>query len=504
MTSIATSILNYKKEIKVLLLYPPAQSWPDTMCKPNGSLAYPMLAGALMEKGIEVEIYDACVGNDEDDLEDVFYNSTKLPSGLLRTGVSEERILEKVRDFDVVGFTSIFSSQETILLSTAKLIKKAFSEKLLVAGGVNARYRMEQFFESGIELICTSEAEKTILSIAEVLQKNSRDFSKIPGVAFQANGKIIVNNTNDIIWDLDQLPMPAWHLLPNERYWKIGRPHGGHFRPDEELRYASMMTSLGCPFHCSYCHIASETVNSVAGPIGRFRIKSEERVLAELNILKNLGVKQIFIEDDSLFGKKRRGIKVLQKIKGLGLDILDVNGVNIVHLFKGSEPDREVIEALIDAGFTEISLPFESGTARMIKKYGSNKWDINKLNIKALLHMCQEYGLRTEGNYMLGYPDETREEICSTLESAKWHMAEGLSAACFMLVMPLPGTPLFDMALKEGYLPKDYDIDKMHWGKANMQNTLVPGDELEEIRTTAWEEINYSEHVNYKQEMRVS
>ena len=84
------------KTIKTVLLYPPEQNWPDTMCKPNGSLAYPMLAGALREAGYEVEIFDACVGNEKDDLSTVFYNSSDLPSGMLKTGVSDERILEQV------------------------------------------------------------------------------------------------------------------------------------------------------------------------------------------------------------------------------------------------------------------------------------------------------------------------------------------------------------------------------------------------------------------------
>ena len=57
---------------------------------------------------------------------------------------------------------------------------------------------------------------------------------------------------DDVVTDLDRLPLPAWHLLPNERYWKIARPHGGPFEPGVELHYASMMTSMGCPFSCSY------------------------------------------------------------------------------------------------------------------------------------------------------------------------------------------------------------------------------------------------------------
>ena len=54
-----------KKRVKVTLLYPPEQTWPEMMCKPNGSLAYPMLAGALIENGTEVKIFDACVGNEK-------------------------------------------------------------------------------------------------------------------------------------------------------------------------------------------------------------------------------------------------------------------------------------------------------------------------------------------------------------------------------------------------------------------------------------------------------
>ena len=47
------------KEIKILLLYPPEQSWPGTMVKPNGSLAYPYLGGALRDINIETYVYDA-------------------------------------------------------------------------------------------------------------------------------------------------------------------------------------------------------------------------------------------------------------------------------------------------------------------------------------------------------------------------------------------------------------------------------------------------------------
>ena len=146
--------------MRVLLLYPPEQNWPDTMCKPNGSLAYPMLAGALREAQIDVSIYDACVGDEKDDLNEVFYKSSDLPSGMKRTGVSDARILQEVANYDIIGITSIFSHQETMVLNTARLIKEHFPEKLLVSGGVNARHRMELFFKAGFDVIVCQKQRK--------------------------------------------------------------------------------------------------------------------------------------------------------------------------------------------------------------------------------------------------------------------------------------------------------------------------------------------------------
>ena len=134
------------KNIKILFLYPPEQSWPNTMVKPNGSLAYPYLAGALRDINVESSVYDACVGNDDDNLDDFFNKSSELPSGMIRTGVSNERILEVASNFDAIGITSIFSQQETQVLNCAKIIKKKFPNKLLFSGGVNAKSRTSFFF----------------------------------------------------------------------------------------------------------------------------------------------------------------------------------------------------------------------------------------------------------------------------------------------------------------------------------------------------------------------
>ena len=465
-----------------------------------------MLAGALREINVDVEVYDACVGNDDDEYKNFFFNPTPLKSGLLRTGVSDDRILQMVKDFDFVGLTSIFSLQETMVLHCCRLIKKHFPKKILFCGGVNARARHNIFLDAGFDIVCTSESELTIKKIMKVYRSGSTDWSSVPKILFKKDNKVInTAHLGDIIWNLDELPMPAWDLLPNERYWEIRRPHGGHFKDDEELKYVSMMTSLGCPFACSYCHIAHETKGSMSDEIGRFRIKSDERVLEELVYLRDvIGAKQVFVEDDSIFGMKRRAINMLKKIIGVGLEILDVNGVNVIHLTKKGKPDVEVIELLADAGFRDIVLPFESANHRIVKKWCSNKWKVEDFDVKNLVKEIKRVGMRVAANYMVGFPDETEKEIKETIDFAKQNMSYGLDASNFFLVMPLPGTPMFDEVMRNGQLPKDYNIDRMQWTKANMINTSIPPNKLEELRQKAWEDCNLSDHIKNRKNWQIS
>jgi hypothetical protein len=104
---------------------------------------------------------------------------------------------------------------------------------------------------------------------------------------------------------------------------------------------------------------------------------------------------------------------------------------------------------------------------------------------------------------MLGYPDETRGEMDATIAMARRHRDAGLDSANCFLVMPLPGTPLFDMAIADGYLATDFLPDKMNWTKANMSNTCVPASDLEDIRARAWHDLNDMSYIEYKRGMTV-
>lgn len=491
-----------------LLMYSALQFAPEEMAKPDGSLSLPYLAGALGEAGYDVDILDVSVGNDADDVKETFFSTSQLSSGLIRCGMSRERIEQEVSKYDVIGVSSIFTTQTSMVLDLIRTVKEIDPNKLVLTGGVNARNLRNRFFAAGADIICLSEAEITIVEIGEAL-RGQRTLSEIRGIAFlDSDGKEVVNPQGPVIMNLDELPFPAWHKLPLDKYWEISRPHGGQFPEGMRIQYASLQTTRGCPFQCLYCHISKEEEGSIFGNTGKFRMKSIGRVIDEMDRLKDLGAKHLFFEDDSLFAKKKRAYKLFRDVKDMGFELADVNGINICHLLKNEERrltvDNEFLENLSEAGFRWLHLPFESGNKRMIEKYSTSKWNIEKTNTEEMIRGCSDAGIHTAGNYIIGYPDETIDEIYTTVLAAKTHVDQGLNHAAIFAMVPFPGTRVYDMCIEMGMLDPDFDTDAMKWTKSSLKNTPVSPEALEYMRQLAWLTVNRREFVDYKIGQRVN
>ena len=194
----------------------------------------------------------------------------------------------------------------------------------------------------------------------------------------------------------------------------------------------------------------------------------------------------------------------MRAIQGEGLFISDVNGLNVIHMVnKQGQPDEELLNLLCETGFNEIVLAFESADPAILRQYANNKWDPVHHNITALIRACQARGLRTGGNYMIGFPTETRSQIQQTLDMAQQHKDAGGPEyyVNVFIVMAPPGTALYNMAIKNGYLPPNFNPDLFNWNRAMLVNTVVPPQELEEIREHAWQTINGQEFKEYKSSM---
>lgn len=277
------------------------------------------------------------------------------------------------------------------------------------------------------------------------------------------------------------------------------------------VRSSAMMTSRGCPFRCLYCHISREKeFPDESGGIGRLRLKSEGRVVEELHRLKGLGVMKVFFEDDSLLAKKERVRRIFAQVREMGMQLADVNGVNLVHFLKRSSEkqgrlviDQEFLEILYDAGLKEIVFPVESASKRILEKYATGKLDHDKLDVEELVRVAGRVGIETPINMMIGFPDETEEEIQKTIELGKRLVDAGAPYCSLYIPIPFPGSTLFDIALRDGYLQPDFNPDDFNWRRAVMKNTTVHPERIEELQARGWRSVNTVEYLRTRLEKNI-
>lgn len=491
-----------KIDPKVLLMYPPNQLMDIEIPRPDGSLGPLYLAGALRRAGINVKLLDASVGAEGDSLRETFFSRVKQANGLTRIGMTPERLREYFveENFDVIGISSMFTPQTRMVLEVARIIKEANPQTLVMLGGVNARALSSVFLNSGnVDVIATSESDGVIASIVRAWQ-DGNSFDNLSGVVFRENGLPVSRpvDRQTISINLDELAFPAWDLLPFSKYDDINSPHGS-ITPGKRRRYAPIMTSRGCPFSCAYCHISEEKDNSSSGNIGSLRLKSVERVMQEVDTLRALGVTHMYFEDDSLLAKKKRVTEIFRRVTGMGLKISDVNGVNLVHFGIPASggtlvPDYEYLELMKQSGFDEIVFPVESGSQRILDVYASGKLNHDRFDVLELVRAAAQIGITCPVNMMIGFPDETEGEMMQSVELARRLVGAGAPYVTFFIPIPFPGSRLFSQAVEGGYLPSDFDPDKMNWKNAIMSGTTVTPEKIMEIRDWAWESVNTPEY----------
>ena len=266
---------------------------------------------------------------------------------------------------------------------------------------------------------------------------------------------------------------------------------------DEYVKYANIFTSRGCPFNCKFCHISGET-GDWTGEIGKFRVHSVDRVVEEFKVLKELDIKYLYINDDSLLAKKKRAFEILDKLRSFDFRLADINGINVVHFFKKHKGklivDEELLHMFYEAGFRKIAVPLENGNQRILDKWCDGKWNIEKCDTISLVKKMKEIGLATDGNIMIGFPDETPDELTDSFIFAKKHMDAGMDGLGFFIVQPLPGTKLYHDTIANGQLSPDWHPDEIGWQKGSMfENMLIPNEVLVYCRRMMWQVLGLDE-----------
>ncbi len=336
----------------------------------------------------------------------------------------EEEIRRRAPDLVGIQATT-FTLIDCIL--TARAVKRVDSSIVVVIGGPHVfLYPTETLEIPEVDYVVLGEAEETFSGLLEALSSGG-DFSTIPGLGYNQNGRTTINPAPPLIEDLDRLPIPARHLIPQERYSSVLA---------ERTPITTMMTSRGCPMRCIFCdrpHLGK-----------KFRYRSAENVVREMALCHQSGIREIFLYDDTFSVRKNRVLAVCQAIKDRNLDIhWDVRAhVNTI--------DEQVLNALASAGCRRIHYGIESGNPEVVETLCKG---INLEHAKRVIQATRDRGITTLGYFMIGNPGETREQIEDTFHFAS---CVGLDFAHISITTPFPGTELYRMGLERGLYDHDY------------------------------------------------
>jgi radical SAM superfamily enzyme YgiQ (UPF0313 family) len=106
----------------------------------------------------------------------------------------------------------------------------------------------------------------------------------------------------------------------------------------------------------------------------------------------------------------------------------------------------------------------------------------------------KEIGLATDGNIMIGFPDETPDELTNSFIMAKNHMDAGLDGLGFFIVQPFPGTKIYHETIANGQLSPDWHPDEIGWQKGSIfENMLIPKEVLIYCRRMMWQVLGLDE-----------
>ncbi len=354
----------------------------------------------------------------------------------------------------------------------ARLIKAARPDaRILMTGTHPAALPERTMREESVDFVCDREGPWTILKTLEALDAAAGDFSAVPSLWWRNEGRIAAPwRPEPLIRDLDaEMPGIAWDLLPMDKY----RAHNWHCFDDIGNRspYASIHTSLGCPYSCNFCCIDA--------PFGKssYRMWSPEKVVGEIDYLVEChGIRHIKIVDEMF---------VLNRAHVLGIcDLLEKRGydLNIWAYARVDTVEEDMLERMRRAGITWLALGIESASEEV--RDGASK-KLRGADIVSTVRMIQAADINIIGDYIFGLPDDTHEKMQETLDLAlelKCEFANLYSA------MPYPGSKLYASALAEGMpLPESWHQYSQHaYDCAPLPNAHLSSAEILAFRDQAW------------------
>lgn len=356
--------------------------------------------------------------------------------GLDADEVADRVIAAKPRFVGITLFTVGVVESSKI----ARKVKAALPETIIIVGGPHMSSMgpetIERFPEFDISV--QGEGEKILVELLHALDRGE-DLANVRGLIYRRNGEAVLTAPSVTPNELDELPFPAWDLLPD---FPKAYPLAIYDYPAGPV--ATIAASRGCPFHCKFCD------TSTFG--ARVRFYSPQKVFEMMKYLNTRwGVKHVLFVDDLFLASRLRTTEICNLIVASGLKMTWSCAARVDTV----RPD--LLDLMKRAGCWQISFGLETGSDEMLQK-------MDKCARVAKSEQAVEWtnaaGIRVKGLFMLGYPGETSESIEMTKEFVQRIPMTIMNLTKFT---PYPGSPVY----RELY---GTSIRDDHWEKMNGMN----------------------------------
>lgn len=380
---------------------------------------------------------------------------------------------------DVVGITVLMDHYAPAAHKAAAIAKSIGKEVKVILGGVYATVNPSLAMnDSNIDYLVVGEGEYVFRELLGYFMGQNSMPEK--GVSYRSNGDTVHTGHSDFIKTLDALPLPAYDLIDFDKY--ANSAFRRSVDSPRRFPYARIMTSRGCPLNCVFCQ-----VESISGRL--FRPRSAENVLQEIEWLKTTyGIESLIFDDDNLLVQRNRAVQIFQGMIDRGLAMPWV-AVAIAEF----SLDEELIDLMRASGCEYIDVAIESGTKRLLKEI--IKKPVNFEHARKMIAKARREGIYVAGNFIIGFPTETWDEIRQTIK-----LAEELDLDYVKIfdLIPLRNTRLWDLCEKENCLKEGFDSSNVIWDSGQIETGHFTARDLTILRAYEWDRINFTDPIKRK------
>jgi len=402
--------------MRIPLINPRLKTWSPNVYPPLG-LCY--IATSLERAGHDVDILDM--------------NSEK---------VSDKALVKHVLGANIVGIGGLITEYDEVVRLT-KVIKsivyggRPLDMPIILGGPLATTHSEELLVASGADVAVIGEGEQTIVELVKAIKQGSSK-ELIKGIVYRDGDRVVAHPPREPETNLDSIPHPARYLLD------MGRYSTHHFKTFgikvPKMKSTTMITSRGCPYHCSFCD------RNTAGQ--KWRARSPEDIVSEMSELReDYDIRGFVFNDDTFVVSKKR---VLDFCSLLNRELPDAvwycNGrVNLM--------DEEMIQAMAKSGCAGIAYGIESGSQAILDSVHKQ---ITLEQVERITTLTKRAGIHVTGYFMLGILGDTRQTIQETLDFAE---KLDLDFYGFGITSPIPGTEMYAEAVKRGLVDKDKRLE---------------------------------------------